>query len=815
MSSKCFLCLRFISLVELKKHFCFEHNYKFSYGNCFNDFKCVNNTCDKIFLSFKSFRKHLTYFHYYGISLPNQVPTIEEPLEEALNNNDNNYAELNSLNNENLVEEPVSLNIHETIENIICDLRSSTHISETDFKTCLTSYMTMNKKILHNFDIPEYEIAKINKTIKQSQAFASQKKTISKKIDYVAPQRIVLDQRSEIRVRNGQNIIKTISDTFSYIPIIKTLMLIVSNKHLLNLINNEHKCNRVTNAYSSFINTHNFKNHELFSNFPNTIRLNLYYDDIEVANALGSKRGKHKLGIFYFTVQNFPIRFNTDLKNIFILQICYSWDIKKFGFNRILQPFVNDMKRLERGIEISLPNGDPFVLRAVLISLSGDTLAIHDISGFLSPSCKCFCRLCMITRDEFKRFWGSLNENNAVQRNEITHNVQLIEISNDPSKTSLYGLKENSILNSLNYFHVTKEGLSFDPMHDLLEGVVGMEIKFVLNHFIKKKFISVEFLNNRINNFRYGSTESKNKPSANFEEAHLSSNKKSIPQNAIQCWLLLRALPFLIGHNIPPDGVLYLDIFVLLIKILEICFAPVVNQQMVCELNYYIIYHEHLFVQLFPDISLINKHHHLRHYPYIIHEKGPIVQFSCLSYESKHKELKRQALIGQNFINLPFSLTKRQAFLQSKNIHSQTYVNQKIEILSSKLSKRTDCVASEYLNNFYNNLDDCEVLKIKSLKINNVTYQINNFILFEIENTNFFPTFVKIIEVISKDSDFFMFGLFYNVIYFHDNLNAYEVEETDTHHFFDIRKVKFYKPLSIWHTFDTPEKKFISRKEFY
>lgn len=173
MSSKCFICfIRFISLVELKKHVCFEHNYKFSYGNCINVFKCVNNSCDKIFNSFKSFRKHLTYFNKYGISLP----TIEEPLEEPVNNDDNNSVELNSLNNENLVEEPVSLNIHETIENIICDLRSSTHISETDFKTCLTSYMTMNKNFLQNFDVPECEIAKINKTIKQSQAFASLKK---------------------------------------------------------------------------------------------------------------------------------------------------------------------------------------------------------------------------------------------------------------------------------------------------------------------------------------------------------------------------------------------------------------------------------------------------------------------------------------------------------------------------------------------------------------------------------------------------------------------------------------------------------------
>lgn len=39
-----------------------------------------------------------------------------------------------------------------------------------------------------------------------------------------------------------------------------------------------------------------FKQHPIFSNHQNALQIILYYDDIEVANPLGSRAGNHKLG---------------------------------------------------------------------------------------------------------------------------------------------------------------------------------------------------------------------------------------------------------------------------------------------------------------------------------------------------------------------------------------------------------------------------------------------------------------------------------------------------------------------------------------
>ena len=45
-----------------------------------------------------------------------------------------------------------------------------------------------------------------------------------------------------------------------------------------------------------FCDAHIFKNHPLFSRDRTTLQLMLYYDEVEIANPLGSKTGKHKLG---------------------------------------------------------------------------------------------------------------------------------------------------------------------------------------------------------------------------------------------------------------------------------------------------------------------------------------------------------------------------------------------------------------------------------------------------------------------------------------------------------------------------------------
>ena len=45
-----------------------------------------------------------------------------------------------------------------------------------------------------------------------------------------------------------------------------------------------------------------FRNHWAFSKYPDALQFIMYYDEIEVANPLGAKAGKHKLGMVTYSV---------------------------------------------------------------------------------------------------------------------------------------------------------------------------------------------------------------------------------------------------------------------------------------------------------------------------------------------------------------------------------------------------------------------------------------------------------------------------------------------------------------------------------
>ena len=96
------------------------------------------------------------------------------------------------------------------------------------------------------------------------------------------------------------------------------------------------------------------------------------------------------------------------MSRIHLLAVCYAMpmDLKKYGFAPILRPFVAEIKKLESdsGTVIQIDAEDVH-LRGALTSVSGDTLAAHEMFGFLSPSADRFCRLCLARRDEIDQLF--------------------------------------------------------------------------------------------------------------------------------------------------------------------------------------------------------------------------------------------------------------------------------------------------------------------------------------------------------------------------------------------------------------------------
>ena len=98
------------------------------------------------------------------------------------------------------------------------------------------------------------------------------------------------------------------------------------------------------------------------------IQLAFYFDELEVANPLGSKRGKHKLGqslmqkgypllytlhtlvinsgVFYWMILNIHPAYRSTLHSIQLLAVVKSTILKKYKVDSVLKPVVDDLKAL-------------------------------------------------------------------------------------------------------------------------------------------------------------------------------------------------------------------------------------------------------------------------------------------------------------------------------------------------------------------------------------------------------------------------------------------------------------------------------------
>ncbi|KAJ8018461.1 hypothetical protein HOLleu_43537 [Holothuria leucospilota] len=378
---------------------------------------------------------------------------------------------------------------------------------------------------------------------------SQQMRYIESNLKYVKPQERALGHRYDQVIDKNTCTLrqKLVTETFQYIPVIDSLQFIL-NGETQNLIQAE-MVNEVRSGIRSYTDGNQYKRHGLFQEHPHALRIVLYYDEIELANPIGSKRIVHKLGMFYYSIQNLPVRMNSSTKSVYLLAVCHALDIKKYGFEPFLQPFVEEMKKLESdsGYNIVLPDGI-LKVHGTLTSVCGDTMALHDLFGFLSPSANKFCRMCLAGRNDRGSFF---EEEHFTMRSIEEHdeNTELaLGLRNGDSTT---GVKGKSILNELRYFHVVTN-YNFDIMHDMLEGVCPFEVKLILRQVIlEEHLISLEDLNGRITAFSYSFTDKKNKPTVISLSTLRNLKDHSLGQKASQMWCLVRMLPLLIGDKIP------------------------------------------------------------------------------------------------------------------------------------------------------------------------------------------------------------------------------------------------------------------------
>ncbi|KAI7808364.1 hypothetical protein IRJ41_002977 [Triplophysa rosa] len=546
--------------------------------------------------------------------------------------------------------------------------------------------------------------------------------------------RIFTEKWGTVEPRTFDQVVVT--DKFAYIPILETLKAMLQNPHLTDLFKPRHVPKE--GVYVDLSDAAYFKSNPLFNSEKDALQIQLFYDDFETANPLGSKKGIHKLGAIYFTLRNFPPVFNSSLVNIHLF---------------------NDLKVLEiEGVENPL-TGD--FVRGTIVQVTGDNLGLHSLLGFLeSFRARYCCRFCLLEIDHFQSVFCEDNPEVVLRTTEM-HDLHCDTLQTDSTLPHVYGVKRVCALNSLKYFN-TANNFAVDIMHDILEGVAQLEVKLVLQ-YVQQNFLSADDLAGRIHAFDYGYTQQRNRPPA----VKLFDGSNDLGLNAIQSWCLLRNMPLIFGDLVQRDDE-HWHLLILLLHIANVAFSPVQTDGMTTFLKYLIIEHHQLFKKLFPEKNLLPKHHIMIHYPRCIRKIGPILHMWCMRYEAKHKFFKTQL---KSFKNITKTLAiKHQSCMA---MCWESFSQYRLSLGPGKMVELSELKGGQEIASKLGVVMSESVYSVKWIKHHGTEYRPDCIICTDV--TCEMPVFCKVKSIAVKDENVLLLGTLMETVFFDDHYHAFTV----------------------------------------
>jgi len=204
---------------------------------------------------------------------------------------------------------------------------------------------------------------------------------------------------------NPTRIELSLKENYQYISILGSLKALFMNKQICDAyfesIENKTQISKKCETISSFNDSLNFKNNKLFSSDPTAIQVVLYDDAYDTANPLGDHR-LDKINGTYFRIGNME----NSLQSVdYFTQagiICENDLLKKYGYDKIYEPLIQDLLKLEtEGIQVKYKNN--FVnLKGTISMLPADNLAANTIGGY----CSSFNAGCNFFYFFFKKSFG-------------------------------------------------------------------------------------------------------------------------------------------------------------------------------------------------------------------------------------------------------------------------------------------------------------------------------------------------------------------------------------------------------------------------
>ncbi|XP_029672490.1 uncharacterized protein LOC115241075 [Formica exsecta] len=322
----CSMCHKFIpnGLKHFIAHIRYSHSLSVSAPYSFG-YQCGQDECQCMFRNFNSLIRHLRVKHPIVRNRNNESFLFQNHMEVDSNEDpEDSYSSVPESNNSKYEFQKVFSVLGEAAK-MVAHLRSNASITGASLTQACTAaevfvynianffqqevmnYFSSKGISLNQADIQNLlSKFKISAPLNKFSSIKEQLKALKmyyKLVDFVE---IPLGDRCEsvLNRQSGEYEPKLVIESFQYVPIIESLKLILSHPRVRKYI--EEESSSLDGFMRGFRDGESLKKNSFFQKYPQALRIQLYYDDIVVNNPLGSKTSAHKLGAFYFTIQNLP-----------------------------------------------------------------------------------------------------------------------------------------------------------------------------------------------------------------------------------------------------------------------------------------------------------------------------------------------------------------------------------------------------------------------------------------------------------------------------------------------------------------------------
>jgi len=577
-----------------------------------------------------------------------------------------------------------------------------------------------------------------------------------------------------------------VDDTYQYIPLEKLLAKIVEDplaqSHLRHYKLN---CQAQFPKMRDFVDTATYKTNDFLQSHPDALLLHFFVDAYETVNVLGSHTAVHKLEGLYCVVRNVPNSYLSKLNSIFMVGLWYALDVKRYGYDKLLEPLFKELQLLES--EAGLPctiSGKPSSLHGLVVAISADNLGAHSLFGYLeSFSANKLCRFCEVDKLEIQH---TFTEPNFKLRTKDSYDNAVKRIKDASYNASETGIKKSFILNDLKFFHCTEQTVP-DCMHDVCEGVAPYEVQLVLQSLVDKKFVTQELINLRLLDFDYSLSDQNSKPP--------EINLANVRLQAAECWCLLRNLPLMIGSEVPREDP-HWQLLIYLLRCISIIFAPQVTESLADYLSCLVEEHHDHFKSVYPMKSLLPKHHFMIHYATQLKRFGPLVNYWCMRFEGKHRFGKEVSSGCRNFKNICKTIAIRnQKRLAGDLLHQSIF--KPLDTIGTASATLVQCldelVADAVCRHFGVEMAD-EVYVAPSCQLGHYIFKPGCYVVVDVVDGD--PQFGEVVKILSlANVTYFVFKC-YTTAGFDEHYYSFHVEGIDRFSVISASEIRDCHPLA-------------------